>query len=401
MKAMKAIYQVLCLLLLFFVALSCENRDSIDIEKLDSSKENLGYVPVSTAKSAADLFISTHSKNENKAARVGKREVKETITVKDSVGVPSFYVINYENNEGFTIVSAEKKVNPILGYSDTGNFNLNNLDIGTNLWTNDLKKMINFIRKNKDATELKGASNQWSEYVKSGARTSYEPICTDCYSCENKIVDNFIFTTWGQREGYNGSCPGASGGPCNLALTGCVATSMMQVMRYYSRPFSNTDSYHIGGINWWNMPMAASGSCSLTFAEQEISAMMRSVGENVNMSYGATSSGAYPWKVAQSLKNDYGYASSTDRSNYNSSTVMSELDVAKPVILDGGSHMWVTSGYQYLNTEDCTQAFLYLYMNWGWSGLNNGFYSFNNWTTTVGSVTYDFNSNKHMTLVRP
>lgn len=398
---MKTTYQVLCLLLLFFIALSCENKDSVDIQKIDRNGENIGYVSLNTAKSAADLFISTHAKKENKAARLGKREVKETITVKDSAGIPSFYVINYENKEGFTIVSAEKKVNPILAFSDTGNFSLNNLDIGTSLWTNDLKKMISFLRKNADATELKGASDQWGDYVKTGARTSNEPVCTDCYECENKIVDNFILTTWGQREGYNGSCPAAGGGPCNLALTGCVATSMMQVMRYYSKPSSVYDSYKFGTVAWWTMPMAASGSCSLNFGEQEISSMMRSVGENVNMSYGATSSGAYAWNVAPSLKNDYGYASSTDRSNFNHSTVMSELDVARPVILDGGSHMWVTSGYQCLNTADCGQTFVYLYMNWGWSGLNDGFYSFNNWTTTIGSTTYDFNSNKHMIVVRP
>lgn len=267
--------------------------------------------------------------------------------------------------------------------------------------------MVNFFRKNKDATEIKGASDQWEKY----SRAQSGPITTNSIEpdpdpgCQDKTVNNFILTTWGQNGGYNEFCPVATGGPCDHAPTGCVATSMMQIMRYYSKPTSVYDSHHFGTIEWWNMPMAATGSCTTTWNERKIASMMRSVGERVGMNYGAAGSGAPANKPEQVFKNDYGYASSTNRSNYNHSVVLSELDAARPVMLDGGSgsgaHQWLATGYRRIHASDCSHSFLFLYMNWGWAGLNDAFYSFDNWTTTLQGVTYNFNSNKHMTVVHP
>lgn len=400
---MKTIYQVLCLLC--FVALSCENRESIIIENLDTNNENLGYVSLNRAKSVADMFISTHTKNEKKSARVGTKEIKETIIVNDSIGVPAFYIINYKDNAGFNIISAERKVFPILAFNDSGNFHLDDEANGVSLWSSNLKSMINFIRKNKDVKELKGATAQWEQYnkTKPNGRSNNEPVCDDCFLCEDHIVNNLISTEWGQGEGYNATCPVKSGGECGRAPTGCVATSMMQVMRYHSFPTFVVDSYHPGGsVNWSIMPntFIANHTCSPTSGQQELSQMMRSVGESVNMNYGATSSGAMAWNVAPAFKNQYFFDSSTDRLNFSGLTVMSELDSARPVILDGGSHMWVTSGYQYLNTPDCYQAYLYLYMNWGWDGRGNGFFASTGWSVTINTTNYDFNSNKKMTVVR-
>ena len=45
-------------------------------------------------------------------------------TIYDEIGVPAIYVINYANNGGFVLVSATKRHNPILAYSDKGNFDV-------------------------------------------------------------------------------------------------------------------------------------------------------------------------------------------------------------------------------------------------------------------------------------
>lgn len=127
---------------------------------------------------------------------------------------------------------------------------------------------------------------------------------------------------------------------------------------------------------------------------------MHTVGGTVNMSYGATSSGANAGNVESALEGSFGYSSTTDRSSCDYQLVMNELDQSRPVILDGGTHMWVTSGYYKWMSANCQYGGLQLWMNWGWNGLNNGFYNFDNWTTTAYGVTYDFNSGKHMTVVR-
>ena len=85
---------------------------------------------------------------------------------------------------------------------------------------------------------------------------------------------------------------------------------------------------------------------------------------------------------------------------YNYSTVKSNLNYNRPVLLAGSNsssgHMWVCDGYrttQYF-FDDCTGiSYLHFQMNWGWNGgLNNGNFAYNNFNP--GSATY--NDNKRM-----
>ena len=56
---------------------------------------------------------------------VASRSSKEyTISnVNDDNGVPLVYVINYNDNAGFVIVSARKSGQPVLAFGDEGSFN--------------------------------------------------------------------------------------------------------------------------------------------------------------------------------------------------------------------------------------------------------------------------------------
>lgn len=138
------------------------------------------------------------------------------------------------------------------------------------------------------------------------------------------------------------------------------------------------------------MPSQATGSCSLTYGESQLSALLCIIGDSVDMDYGATSSGANPMAVEGALENTFGYSTLTERLVFNWQTVVNELDANRPVILDGGTHMWVCSGYQQADI-DCSWQYLYLWMNWGWNGdSSDGYYAYNNWAPPG----YDFNSGK-------
>lgn len=57
-------------------------------------------------------------------------------------------------------------------------------------------------------------------------------------------VEPFVETHWGQTKPYNDLCPTNASG--EHYLTGCVATSMAQIMRYYRYPIHGTGTNTYG-----------------------------------------------------------------------------------------------------------------------------------------------------------
>ncbi|MDE6928183.1 MAG: Spi family protease inhibitor [Muribaculaceae bacterium] len=56
-------------------------------------------------------------------------------TIYDSTGNPAIYVVNYDNNAGFVLVSATKDYHPILAYAEIGNYDImNSRPYGLDMW---------------------------------------------------------------------------------------------------------------------------------------------------------------------------------------------------------------------------------------------------------------------------
>lgn len=187
-----------------------------------------------------------------------------------------------------------------------------------------------------------------------------------------------------------------TGGTCNRAVTGCVATAMAQVMWYHR----NTKPLW---FNWSIMPptIAPSGTCNPSPGEQMLGILMRQCGDAVNMNYGPDESGAYAPNVEGALQNDFNYSTQTDRRQWNANTVISEINANRPVIVDGGSHMWVCHGYRketYSSSPTVCWEYKFFLMNWGWRGQSDGFFREGNFVPQSG---LDFNHDKAITLVFP
>ena len=67
-------------------------------------------------------------------------------TINGESGKPAVYVVNFENNGGFILISASKRYNPILAYSETGHFNLEHNIGELKEWENTV---ISEIHKNE------------------------------------------------------------------------------------------------------------------------------------------------------------------------------------------------------------------------------------------------------------
>ncbi len=305
----------------------------------------------------------------------------------------AFYVFNTEN--GFVIVAADDCAIPILGYSNESVFTADDVPVQMEAYLQQFVKQIQYgidNHLNSDAA----TARQWELVRATGflnemrGATAVAPLLTD---------------SWGQGCFYNNMCPTDSNGPCGHALTGCVATSFSQILRFWGYPSTGTGSHtyipsgypqqtaNFGATTyqWSNMPNSLSGS-STTAQVDAISTLMWHCGVAVEMAYGPQGSSAYSGDIVPALVNYFGYSSDASiiyRDNYTASQwltlIKNCLNLGRPVHYrgtddnGGGGHAFVCDGYDNNN---------YLHFNWGWYGNCNNYFA----DGALNPDTYAFNT---------
>lgn len=317
-----------------------------------------------------------------------------------------FYVFNVTSSKGFVIVSADDNAKPILGYSDESNFDTNHIPIQVSEWLGGYTKQISLIIKNKiNATD--SIKNSWIQLKAKPSKPKYELLGIGNFG--TPIVSPLIQTLWSQSEytgppyTYNLLCPYDSL-QSDRAVTGCVATAMAQVMKYWNYPSTGTGFnaytpatkpyYGIQSVNFANtkyqwdlMPNIVTAESSTSSQINAVATLMYSCGVSVNMDYGVGSTGgsaaysiSYDGQIDKcsenALKTYFGYDSTLkgiQKSNFTFSkwinTIENELNLKRPVIYTGqgneGGHCFVADGYDGNN---------YLHFNWGWAGSFDGYF---------------------------
>ena len=180
-------------------------------------------VSLDDAALVANHFMNAASANNAKKAAPAKKMVRKASAPEDL-----FYLYENENGEGWVIVSANDAMRPILAYSETGHFRTDNMPSNIKNW---LGKYNTFTRRiEADGVEAsEEAQNQWKA-LRKGARTATAAV----------VVGPLIQTTWDQDAPYWNLCPGSGN---SKAYTGCVATAMAQVMKYWEWPVQGTGSH--------------------------------------------------------------------------------------------------------------------------------------------------------------
>lgn len=164
---------------------------------------------------AAKFLKSRGSQPLNEPKRAAGRK-----TGKDQ---QSIYVFNAENNKGFVMVAGDDRVETILGYTDSGCYDEDNMPENFRWWMEGLASDIESLDDIKDEETV---SNEGKLQI-------------------HEAIAPLIKTRWNQgnatQEGniYNSLCPTISGKHC---LTGCVATAGAQVMYYHKWPRTATQS---------------------------------------------------------------------------------------------------------------------------------------------------------------
>ncbi len=291
------------------------------------------------------------------------------------------YEVIFQSGE-LVLLSGNKSCLPVLGYclpssSSTPQSILNNypdIPAGLRDMLGEYEEQIVYCFRNNLTS---GYSRDWQElqqFETGRAQTS-------------EIVSPLLSTLWGQDESndytdcnaYNYYVP-ETHKKCTCDIqkkcpTGCVATAMAQIMKYWNYPVfmpCKKEQY-----DWCNMPRLLMNTFNPNYMEERnaIARLMRDCGKAVNMVYcdGGCGSGARTSAVPNALMS-FGYSDDVSYQTkfFNAANWLNmlkdDLDAGYPVLyggvdlLDLSGHAFVCDGYRDDNT---------FHFNWGWNGQHN------------------------------
>ena len=350
-----------------------------------------GTVSQNEALKAANAFML---KNRSGVSLKATPASTPRMMANQNTGTPSFYIFNTVGDNGYVIVSGDDRTTQILGYVDHGNFDANKMPANMKAWLENYEQQIAAL----DAMGIKSAPAN----APRPTRNSISPLIT---------------SHWDQAGPYWNHCPefmdidenGDTVG--ELAYTGCVATSMAQIMNYYKHPMLctqiipayivtyywqeeygafETDPLDPIFFDWDNMRDNSSGA--ETEAEKDAVAwLMLYAGCAAHMQYGVNASSTSDPYIPTALNEYFNYdAKLVYRSDYEQDTwedmIYQELAEGRPMIYNGragtgGGHSFVCDGYAYGDL---------FHINWGWGGLGDGYFVLsvlNPYAGGIGSTT--------------
>ena len=344
----------------------------------------------------AKQFVSQTSVSQftRSSVPVSEVEAEPAYIAKDATsGTPHFYVYNLSNDNGFVIVAADTRVRIILGYSFNGSFDEKNIPVNMRAWLEEY------------ASQIAYAVQQIPDTVATPAVTSSTSVNVNSYV--NPLLGDISYN---QIAPYNDLCPMDGD---TRSVTGCVATAMVQVMRYHRHPYrgKGIKSYTTSTLNqtltvdfgatvydWGNMLPSYDPSAT-EVQKTAVATLMYHAGVAAEMDYSATGSAASMEIAALGLYRHFDYDIGIDmasRKYYSEEEwlqlIKTELNADRPVIITGynseSGHAFVCDGY---DTDD------FLHINWGWGGYQDGYFqisAFNPDLGGTGAGSGNYNSNQ-------
>ncbi len=346
-------------------------------------------VDVATAKIVGQNFLNTRTTNAMLKAVTGLELVYTSSALGGTYSdgqINYFYVFNTSPSKGFIIVSSDDKAAPVLGYSYESGFDAGKIPPHVASWLEWYNKEIRAAITD-NLVPASDVTNAWLELKKEGR----SPVSLK----STKGVAPLMQTQWDQSPYYNALCP-FDQQYGEYTVTGCVATAMAQILKYWNYPvngsgFHSYNSNNFGTLSadfgstsygWSSMPNQLSGN------NEAVATLMYHCGVSVDMNYGVGATGGSSAYVVSSqspvqncseyaLKTYFGYKSSLQglmRDNYSLadwiSLLKGDIGVDRPVLYagigDGGGHCFVCDGFDDNNN---------FHFNWGWSGQYDGYFA--------------------------
>ena len=286
----------------------------------------------------------------------------------EPTGKAAYYVFNAaQTGKGYVIVAADDRVPAILGYSDDGAF---------------------------DAQEVPPAMQEWLDGYALQIEAISSGATPELRSASRPAIAPMLNVYWSQGMPYSVLLPHINGSSNDHAYVGCVAVAMAQIMGYWQyppRPTQTIPGYTSNSgktyavsmpslapmdFDWENMHETYYTNDSTSTAAHAVANLMLYSTTSVRSNFGLTSTGSYTSYIPEKLITYFGYKNSAHflrRSNFGTQawedTIYNELAAGRPVAYGGNKqsagHAFVCDGY------DGEGRF---HINWGWAGKSNGYF---------------------------
>ena len=346
-----------------------------------SLQASANNIDANSAREVANSFLKLQSASTHsfKAASLADLRLVHAEPSKTVTEAKAYYAFNVTGG-GFVIVAGEDRANQILGYSDHGHLDFNNLP-------DNFKALL-------------GSYQEEIEYLQAHPGLDVTPAIR---TYRGNGVQPLIKAIWGQELPYYLQCPVYQNEYCAV---GCIATAMSQVMYYWKYPTTSPslNSYYCYEISQtvpslpettfeyskmltsychWDFDLKTLVQDTYTDEQaQAVAKLARYCGQAVRMEYHPDGSGAYTSQQLSGMKK-FGYsnnAKDVTRSswwyeNYTTAEwealIKAELDARRPILysandINAGGHAFVCDGY------DNTGMF---HFNFGWYGTCDGWYT--------------------------
>jgi len=332
-----------------------------------------------TAKKVAISFL------HDQKANINSMIITHPIAIQEK-NISTCYIFKFEN--GFIIISADNSVFPILGYSFESTYKENDIIPAFSFWLKQLSRQI-FKNIEMQAVAPANIAATWENYMSDNFVSSQT----------KSAVTPLINTAWNQDLYYNSAFPEDAGFSSNHPYTGCVATVMGQIMKYYNWPKTGTGQNTIDSpygeltANFGNTTYDWAGM--ETYLDSENPAVAELLYHNaiaVNSEFYPEGTGAYDFNIPPALTDFFKYKETAEflwTNNYTSENwktmIKDELNQGRPLIYggidiqDSVGHTFICDGYQ-------DESFFHF--NWGWGGQHNGYYYLD--SLIVGGYHFDY-----------
>ena len=386
---------------MMIMLMACCTNDIEDSVGMPTTTDNIGSTEKRSYEEAIEIAKNSISILEHHGVTRGVT-AKRTVCVDEpaiaissgysltrsgkSVNDTVLYVLNFNDDLGFAVVSASKNTEGLLAVTESGHFDPDGFSEieGFNMFIESAKKYVKFSAP---------------------AVPKFDPITQrkDSTAYRESYVGPYVTVRWGQ-----GYCYGAY---CTNHLAGCSNTAMAQIMTYFEYPSSISLTYSgadrsFQTLDWDDMKshVCSSPHYPCQASSDAHAAIGRLCKQLVTMTHSddSSSSGTVTGKSNVSsalLSLGYQIGNWEDYSSA-SSTLYSRLSDGKVFLIRGdlenGSdgHMWVLDGTYTLTTEQFSwtkteydhdwildlhtiHSTTYYHYNWGFNGSNNGYFNRN------------------------
>lgn len=390
-KSQKSLFFSACIA---FTLVSCTN-DNVN-EELPST--DVGIITktkaIELASTAYSAFFANNTRSQNIInVREGAVYSYCGKNTRGQESAPLYYVVNFEDDMGFALVSAQTIENPVLGVSDKGYFNPNE-DCENENFQLFIESLPAYIERQSTSITLPSTPDY-----------PLNPGVTG-------IVTPKIKVQWGQYGVYSDSC--------SNHVAGYVPTAGAMVMSYYRRPTSmpltihgqnNTLTLNWTEINKHTRNVTGCQENNAATTHPQISQLFAQIGLSIDADYSQNDRTSAPTNNLLNFLESLNYTctslqsiSNVDYCNYLKNNYV--LLVQGTRSADRVAHLWIMDGYERkvlsFSNNGNINAITYCHYNWGWDGKSNGYFladvfdasqgeKYDNENWGVSSKYYDIN----------